>query len=113
MTQISKQSVRFGESLLRDLSEAKTRKNEFNLLDKSDESKTKPSFIDHLEAGIKGVNDSQKFADKKSTDLATGKEKNIHETMLATSQAELSFNLMVQIRNKAIEAYQEIMRMPV
>jgi flagellar hook-basal body complex protein FliE len=33
--------------------------------------------------------------------------------MLAATQAELSFNLMVQVRNKALEAYNEIMRMPV
>ena len=50
---------------------------------------------------------------KASTDLATGKKQNIHETMLAAAQAELNFNLMVQVRNKALEAYQEVMRMPV
>jgi flagellar hook-basal body complex protein FliE len=47
------------------------------------------------------------------TELASGKTGNIHETMLAATQAELSFNLMVQVRNKALEAYNEIMRMPV
>ncbi|RZA14668.1 MAG: flagellar hook-basal body complex protein FliE, partial [Proteobacteria bacterium] len=51
--------------------------------------------------------------DKKATDLANGKDTNIHETMLASSQAELSFNMMVQVRNKALSAYQEIMRMPI
>ena len=59
------------------------------------------------------MNQSQIGADKKATDLANGKDTNIHETMLAASQAELSFNLMVQTRNKVLEAYQEIMRMPV
>ena len=41
------------------------------------------------------------------------KTENIHETMLALSHADLSFKLMVQVRNKALEAYQEVMRMQV
>ena len=73
----------------------------------------KTSFIDHLQNGIDQVNASQKHSDQKSNDLVTGKEQNIHETMLAATQAELNFNLMVQVRNKALEAYQEVMRMPV
>ena len=73
----------------------------------------KPSFMDHLKKAMDEVNTDQVTADKKATDLANGKDTNIHETMLSASQAELSFNMMVQIRNKALQAYQEIMRMPV
>jgi flagellar hook-basal body complex protein FliE len=71
------------------------------------------SFTDHLKQGIQEVNAKQVVSDKMSMELSTGKTGNIHETMLAATQAELSFNLMVQIRNKALEAYGEIMRMPV
>lgn len=71
------------------------------------------SFLDYVSEGVKTVNDIQANADKMSTNLATGKQENIHETMLAVSQAELSFKLMVQVRNKALEAYQEVMRMQV
>jgi flagellar hook-basal body complex protein FliE len=71
------------------------------------------SFMDHLRQGITDVNTKQVEADRMATDLATGKTENLHETMLATSQAELTFNLMVQLRNKALEAYTEVMRMPV
>lgn len=73
----------------------------------------KSSFIDHLKEAVAEVNEAQIFADKKATDLATGKDTNIHDTMLAATKAELNFNLMVQVRNKALEAYQEVMRMPV
>jgi flagellar hook-basal body complex protein FliE len=73
----------------------------------------KSSFMDHLKKAIEEVNTDQVTADKKATDLANGKDTNIHETMLASSEAELSFNMMVQVRNKALQAYQEIMRMPV
>lgn len=71
------------------------------------------SFMDHLQNGIKEVDAMQKQSDKMATDLASGKEQNLHETMLAATQAELGFNLMVQVRNRVLEAYQEVMRMPV
>ncbi len=75
--------------------------------------KGKNSFLDYLKDNVKEVNEYQKNADTMTTGLASGEHENIHETMLALTQAEISFNLMVQIRNKALEAYQEIMRMPV
>ena len=71
------------------------------------------TFAEHLKEGVQEVNDKHTMADKMAADLATGKSGNIAETMIAASQAELSFNLMVQVRNKALEAYNEIMRMPV
>jgi flagellar hook-basal body complex protein FliE len=71
------------------------------------------SFMDHLKSSINEVNSMQKTADSMAMEVASGKSENLHETMLATSQAELTFNLMVQIRNRALEAYQEVMRMPV
>jgi flagellar hook-basal body complex protein FliE len=73
----------------------------------------RPSFLDHLKDNISEVNEMQKTADTMAIDLASGKSQNIHETMLAATQAELSFNLMVQVRNKILEAYQEVMRMQV
>lgn len=116
MAQVSNSTSRFGANLLSELSANNKDSKLFsrslteNLKAKPDNS---PSFLDHLESGLKSVNADQKLADQKATDLATGKETNIHETMLAASNAELTFNLMVQVRNKALEAYQEIMRMPV
>ncbi len=71
------------------------------------------SFMDHLKNGINEVNESHRVADQMATEVATGKNQNLHEAMLAMTQTELSFNFMVQVRNKALEAYQEIMRMPV
>jgi flagellar hook-basal body complex protein FliE len=69
--------------------------------------------MDHLKGSLAEVNEMQKRADSMAMDLASGKSENLHETMLATTQAELTFNLMVQLRNRALEAYQEVMRMPV
>lgn len=104
----------FGESLLSELHDLKHSASSYKNTNKTEQKKSgSPSFLDHLENGIKSVNESQKLSDKAATDLATGKKQNIHETMLAASQAEITFNLMVQVRNKALEAYQEVMRMPV
>ena len=71
------------------------------------------SFGEYLSEGINSLNQQAQGADRMSAALATGKSENLHETMLALSQVELGFNLLVQVRNKALEAYQDIMRMPV
>jgi flagellar hook-basal body complex protein FliE len=85
--------------------------------DSVESSKTSPSskegFEHLLRQGLNDVNANLNESEKMSLELATGKHSNIHETMLAATRAELSFQLMVQMRNKAIEAYQDVMRMQV
>jgi len=71
------------------------------------------SFAEMLSESIKKVETMQKNADKLTMDLATGKSENIAETMIAVSKAEIAFQLMTQLRNKAINAYNEIMKMQV
>lgn len=71
------------------------------------------SFVDTLKEAIGNVNTLQKVADTKMQELATGRSQNIHETMIATEKADLALRLMVQVRNKVIDAYQEIMKMQV
>ena len=46
-------------------------------------------------------------------DFVTGDTRNIHETMLAVGKADLAFRLTMQVRNKMVEAYQEVMRLQV
>ena len=50
-------------------------------------------------------------ADQAVTAMATGRSHNLHEMMLALDRADVSFRLMTKVRNKAVEAYQEIMRL--
>ncbi|MBN1114106.1 MAG: flagellar hook-basal body complex protein FliE [Oligoflexia bacterium] len=71
------------------------------------------SFTEMLSDSVKKVEDLQREADKAMINLATGKTEDIHETMIAVNKAEIAFQLMTQIRNKAIEAYKEIMKMQV
>lgn len=77
------------------------------------ESGAKSEFAKMLKEGVESVNQSIRQSDKLSTDIATGQSNNIHGAMLSATRAELGFNLLVQLRNKAIESYQEVMRMQV
>ncbi|MDZ4677640.1 MAG: flagellar hook-basal body complex protein FliE [Oligoflexia bacterium] len=74
---------------------------------------TQKSFAATLKDAVGAVNQAHMEADQKMQALATGKSQNIHETMIASEKADIALRLMVQVRNKMIEAYQEIMRMQV
>lgn len=67
-------------------------------------------FADVLKDSIEKVNAIQGEADLAIKGLSTGQVGNIHETMIAIEKANLSFNMMVQVRNKLVQAYEEIMR---
>lgn len=70
----------------------------------------KDSFGSALKDAIAKVNNLQTEADMAMQSLARGESKNIHETMIAVEKANLSFNMMLQVRNKILQAYEEIMR---
>lgn len=59
---------------------------------------------------IRDVNDMQKTAGDAVKQLASGETTEIHDVMIAVEKAGVSFELMMEIRNKMLEAYQEIMR---
>lgn len=59
------------------------------------------------------VNDMQTQSDKSIQALASGESKNLHEVMIAMEKASISFQFMSSVRDKALSAYQEIMRMQV
>jgi flagellar hook-basal body complex protein FliE len=71
----------------------------------------RPGFVDHLKATLTNTNDLQHQAKTAMEELATGRNGNIHETLLSMSKAETSFKMVMQVRNKVLNAYQEIMRM--
>ncbi len=71
------------------------------------------SFLSYLEKSMGEVNTLLNDSDKKATELAVGKTESLHESMIAAEKAETAFKLMVQFRAKAMEAYNEIIRMQV
>ncbi|MFN2257779.1 MAG: flagellar hook-basal body complex protein FliE [Desulfuromonadaceae bacterium] len=70
-------------------------------------------FSDMLADAVSQTNEAQLNADKAAVALQTGKAENLHEVMLSMEEADISMRLLVQMRNKAMDAYQEIMRMQV
>jgi len=76
-------------------------------------SEAQGSFADTLKTAIGNVNQLQKASDKAAQDLATGRTDNVADVMIATEKADIALRVMVQVRNKIIDAYQEIMKMQV
>lgn len=70
-------------------------------------------FFDSLKSAIGSVNDAKVEAGKAVDALMTGEAQDIHRTMVALQEADVSFQLMMQIRNKLVAAYEEIQRMQV
>ena len=70
-------------------------------------------FMDSLQQAISHVNDIQLGANQATEALMTGQTQNIHQTMAALQEADVSFQLMMQIRNKLVSAYEEIQRMQI
>ena len=71
------------------------------------------SFGDVLKNAISTANELQKQSDTEIQKLMTGETQDLHTTMIAVQKADLSFQMMMQVRNKIVQAYQEIMRMQV
>tara|TARA_B100000929_G_scaffold247557_1_gene206323 strand:+ start:176 stop:478 length:303 start_codon:yes stop_codon:yes gene_type:complete len=62
---------------------------------------------------LQDVNQQQLTAEAKQVELLVTENKDIHGTMLALEKADLSMRLMLQVRNKLVNAYEEVMRMQV
>ncbi|MBN2327509.1 MAG: flagellar hook-basal body complex protein FliE [Candidatus Omnitrophica bacterium] len=71
------------------------------------------SFVDLLKKSINEVNNLQSGANDKIQKLVTGEISSIHEVIAATEEAGIAFNLLMQIRNQLMEAWNELRRMPV
>ena len=70
------------------------------------------AFQDVLSGAIQRVESFSQNASASVERFLSGENEEIHTTILATQQAELSMELFMQARNKVVSAYQEIMRMP-
>jgi len=70
-------------------------------------------FSDALFKAVAEVNNLHQNADKAIANVQAGHTDSLHETIIALEKADVSFRTMLTVRNKLIEAYQEIMRMQV
>jgi flagellar hook-basal body complex protein FliE len=70
-------------------------------------------FVSTLDQGLSQVDNSLKAADLQLRRLAAGEDIPVHDVMLTMEQARMDLMLAVEVRNRLVEAYQELMRMQV
>ncbi len=70
-------------------------------------------FADMLKNSINEINSLQQQSAEMKSSLVTGEVNELHQVMISAEKSSLAFQLTLQIRNKVVEAYQEIMRMQV
>ncbi len=71
------------------------------------------NFATQLQNAIQEVEGLQVRRDEMVDDMVTGKTTEVHDVMIAAKESQLAFELLMEIRNKLLESYQELMRMPV
>ena len=71
------------------------------------------SFGDMLSNAIRSVDDSMKASEQGVQDFVSGQGENIHDVMISMQQAQLSFQMMVEVRNKLVDTYKELSRMQI
>jgi flagellar hook-basal body complex protein FliE len=71
------------------------------------------AFQDVLTSAIQKVEGLNQNASASMERFLSGEGEELHTTVLATTQADLAFNMFLQTRNKVVSAYQEIMRMQI
>lgn len=71
------------------------------------------TFAAFLKNNLNKVNDLQKEADALTKKMIAGDDVDLHQVMIATEKAEIAMQLTLQIRNKLVEAYQELNRMQI
>lgn len=77
------------------------------------EKETAGQFAQIIQGYLDEVNKLQIHSEQLDQQLAAGTLENIHDATMAAEKAALAIELTVQISNKVIEAYQEVMRMPI
>lgn len=71
------------------------------------------SFKTWLNEAVEGVNNTRAASDNMTEAMVRGEQVDLHEVMIAAQKGSIALETTVEVRNKVIEAYQEIMRMQV
>ena len=75
-----------------------------------EQQKGGPSFKETMQGFLKDVNSMQVKADQSIEKMAAGEITDVHQVMSTVQEANVAFNMMMEIRNKVMDAYQEVMR---
>lgn len=76
-------------------------------------STSEKSFSDYLNSTIDQVMEAQQKSDTAIEKLSTGEAKDMHQVMIAVQEADISLRMLVQVRNKALQAYNDIIGMQI
>lgn len=79
-------------------------------LDSNKKNTNLKGFMDSMKEAFDEVNKSQKSSEQALADVASGQIKDLHQAAIAIGKAEMSMKTMLEVRNKAINAYKEILR---
>ena len=71
------------------------------------------SFTEILKDAVQDVDRAQQVSKEAIQQFASGADVDLHDVMIQVQNAELSFRMMMEVRNKIVEAYREIMRLQV
>lgn len=71
------------------------------------------NFVDTLKGAIENLNNVQNESDKMTNALASGQVQDLHQVMITAQKASITLETTVQFQQKAIDAYNEIMRMQI
>jgi len=85
--------------------------SQISKLQKTQTKTDNSEFSKILSDALESVNDQQKSVEQMADDFAKGKVSNIHELVVEAEKASISLRLTVEVRNKIVDAYREIMRM--
>ena len=80
-------------------------------LDVGQPSSDRSEFFQTLESAMDKVQEAQSGADQQVASLLNGNGQDLHSALLAVEKADLTFQLMMQVRNKIVQAYQTISQM--
>jgi len=80
---------------------------------RTDAAGTSNAFSQIMNKALDAVDLANKESASQSTSLLTGQSQNIHDIVIAAEKADIALKMTLQVRNKALEAYQEVMRMQI
>jgi flagellar hook-basal body complex protein FliE len=74
---------------------------------------TRTNFANIIKDTISKTAEAERVGEQAMTELASGQARNLHEVMISVEKADISLKMLVQFRNKALQAYEEVMRMQI
>lgn len=86
---------------------------ELNITNNVGVSENTTDFAEWLKVNVSEINDKIIESDNMVRELAMGEAENLHQVMMALEKAKLEFSMLVQVRNRLLEGYQEVLRMQI